>query len=73
MGVQVILYGKVNISKIGAEAKASFKRAFKSYIIDPKTGDLTMNRLKYFEKNMEGRTGVCCNTLGRFVVGNEKL
>lgn len=28
MGVQVILYGKVNFIKIGAEAKASFKRAY---------------------------------------------
>lgn len=27
MGVQVILYGKVNLNEKGAEAKASFKRA----------------------------------------------
>ena len=30
----------------GAEAKASVNSAYKSYIIDPKPGDLTMVRMK---------------------------
>jgi hypothetical protein len=30
----------------GAEVKASLKRAYKSYIIDPKPSDLSMVRMK---------------------------
>ena len=29
-----------------AEAKASVNSAFKSHVVDPKTGDLTMARMK---------------------------
>ena len=44
---RVIVYGKVKYYvRYGAEAKASLKRAFKSYIIDPKLSDLSMSRLK---------------------------
>ena len=44
---RVIVYGKVKYCvRYGAEAKASLKRAFKSYIIDPKPGDLSMVRMK---------------------------
>ena len=30
----------------GAAARASLKRAYKSYVIDPKPGDLSMVRMK---------------------------
>ena len=45
---RVIVYGKVKYCvRYGAEAKASLNRAiFKSYIIDPKPGDLSMVRMK---------------------------
>ena len=44
---RVIVYGKVKYYvRYGAEARASLKRANKSYIIDPKPSDLTMVRLK---------------------------
>ena len=44
---RVIVYGKVKYYvRYGAEARASLKRANKSYIIDPKPGDLSMVRLK---------------------------
>ena len=44
---RVIVYGKVKYCvRYGAEAKASLKRARKSYIIDPKPGDLSMVRMK---------------------------
>ena len=41
------MYGEVKYYvRYGAEAKASLNRAIKSYIIDPKPGDLSMSRLK---------------------------
>ena len=44
---RVIVYGKVKYYvRYEAEAKASLKRAFKSYVIDPKPSDLTMVRMK---------------------------
>ena len=44
---RVIVYGKVKYYvRYGAEAKASMNSAKKSYIIDPKPGDLTMVRMK---------------------------
>ncbi len=45
---RVIVYGEVKyFLRYGAEAKASLKRASnKSYIIDPKPGDLSMVRMK---------------------------
>ena len=44
---RVIVYGKVKYYvRYEAEAKASLKRANKSYVIDPKPGDLTMVRMK---------------------------
>ena len=44
---RVIVYGKVkHYVRCEAEAKASLKRAYKSYVIDPKPGDLTMVRMK---------------------------
>ena len=43
---RVIVYGEVKRLRRGAEARASLKRASKSYIIDPKPSDLTMVRLK---------------------------
>ena len=44
---RVIVYGKVKYYvRYGAEARASLKRAKKSYIIDPKPSDLTMVRMK---------------------------
>ena len=43
---RVILYGKVKYLRYEAEARASLKRASKSYEIDPKPGDLSMVRLK---------------------------
>ena len=43
---RVILYGKIKYWRYGVEAKASLKRAYKSYEIDPKPSDLSMNRLK---------------------------
>ena len=44
---RVIVYGKVKYYvRYVAEAKASVNSAFKSYIIDPKPGDLSMVRMK---------------------------
>ena len=43
---RVILYGKVKYLRYEAEEKSSLKRAYKSYEIDPKPGDLSMVRLK---------------------------
>ena len=44
---RVIVYGKVKYCvRYEAEARASLKRANKSYIIDPKPSDLTMVRMK---------------------------
>ena len=43
---RVILYGKVKYSRYEAEEKSSVKSAYKSYIIDPKPGDLSMVRMK---------------------------
>jgi len=72
MGVQVILCGKVNLLILKPKRKQVWK-SVKSYEIDPKTGDLTMSKLKYVEEHMEGWTGGCYKILGRLVVGNEKL
>ena len=44
---RVIVYGEVKYYvRYEAEAKASLKRANKSYVIDPKPSDLTMVRMK---------------------------
>ena len=44
---RVIRYGKVKYYvRYVAEAKASVNSAFKSYLIDPKPGDLSMVRMK---------------------------
>ena len=43
---RVIVYGKVKYLRYEAEGKPSLKRAYKSYVIDPKPGDLSMSRLK---------------------------
>ena len=44
---RVIVYGEVKLCvSNGAEEKSSLKRANKSYIIDPKPGDLSMVRMK---------------------------
>ena len=44
---RVIVYGKIKYYvRYGVEAKASLNRAIKSYIIDPKPGDLSMDRMK---------------------------
>ena len=43
---RVMMSGKVKDLRSGAEAKASVKSTFKSLIIDPKPGDLSMSRLK---------------------------
>ena len=43
---RVIVYGEVKFLRNEAEAKASMKSAFKSYVIDPKPGDLSMVRMK---------------------------
>ena len=44
---RVIRYGKVKYYvRYVAEAKASLNRAYKSYLIDPKPGDLSMVRMK---------------------------
>ena len=44
---RVIVYGEVKLCvSNGAEEKSSLKRASKSYIIDPKPGDLSMVRMK---------------------------
>ena len=44
---RVIVYGKIKYYvRYGVEAKASLNRAIKSYIIDPKPGDLSMVRMK---------------------------
>ena len=43
---RVIVYGEVKYLRYGAAAKASLNRANESYAIDPKPGDLSMDRLK---------------------------
>ena len=44
---RVIVYGKIKYYvRYGVEAKASLNGANKSYIIDPKPGDLSMVRMK---------------------------
>ena len=43
---RVILYGKIKYLRYEVEARASLKRAKKSYEIDPKPSDLSMSRLK---------------------------
>ena len=43
---RVIVYGKVKYLRYEAEGKPSLNRAKKSYVIDPKPGDLSMSRLK---------------------------
>ena len=43
---RVIVYGEVKCWRHEAEARASLKRANKSYIIDPKPSDLSMVRMK---------------------------
>ena len=43
---RVIVYGKIKYWRYEVEAKASLKRAFKSYGIDPKPSDLSMVRMK---------------------------
>ena len=44
---RVIVYGEIKYCvRYEVEAKASLKRAVKSYIIDPKPGDLSMVRMK---------------------------
>ena len=44
---RVIVYGEVKLCVSNeAEEKSSLKRAYKSYIIDPKPGDLSMSRMK---------------------------
>ena len=43
---RVIVYGKIKYWRYEVEAKASLKRAAKSYIIDPKPSDLSMVRMK---------------------------
>ena len=43
---RVILYGKIKYLRYEVEEKSSLKRANKSYIIDPKPGDLSMVRMK---------------------------
>jgi hypothetical protein len=47
MGQQVNVYSKLKPIG-GGEAKASFKRAIKLYVLYPKPSELTMNRLKIF-------------------------
>ena len=43
---RVILYGKIKYLRYEVKARASLKRAYKSYEIDPKPSDLSMSRLK---------------------------
>ena len=43
---RVIVCGKVKYLMYGAEGKPSLNRATKSHVIDPKPGDLPMDRLK---------------------------
>ena len=43
---RVIVCGEVKYLRYGAEGKPSHKRAKKSHIIDPKPGELPMDRLK---------------------------
>ena len=44
---RVIVYGEVKLCvSNGAEEKSSLNRAIKSYVIDPKPGDLSMVRMK---------------------------
>ena len=43
---RVIVCGEVKYLMYGAEGKPSLNRATKSHVIDPKPGDLPMDRLK---------------------------
>jgi len=45
MGQRLSLYSKLKPVGVGV-AKASLNRAIKLYELDPKTNELTMNRLK---------------------------
>jgi hypothetical protein len=44
----------------GAIVKASLNRAILCHTLDPKPGELPMDRLKFIERWMEGRTHACC-------------
>jgi hypothetical protein len=71
MGQQLNIKSKLK-KKVGVE-KSKFKRLYKFFILDPKPGDLIMNRLKLFEKIMEDWTRVCGKRLGWFVIRGERL
>ena len=43
---ELLYVARLNTRRYGAEEKSSLKRAYKSYIIDPKPGDLSMVRMK---------------------------
>ena len=43
---ELLYMARLSFIRNGAEAKASLKRAQKSYVIDPKPGDLSMVRMK---------------------------
>ncbi len=59
MGQQLKKNSKLNMYKIVGAEKSFFKRLIKLFFLDPKPSDLTMNRLKFFEKKMEDRTRTC--------------
>ena len=48
----------------GGAAKASLNRATIEIAVDPKQGELPMSRLKFVERQMEGRTVEPFKTLG---------
>lgn len=58
MGQQLKKNSKLNSNLVGVE-KSVFNRLKKLFFLDPKPSDLTMDRLKFFEKKMEGRTRTC--------------
>lgn len=62
MGQQVKTYSKLNFKSRRREIE--FERMFKLFVLDPKPSDLTMSRLKFFERKMEGRTRICGKRLG---------
>ena len=43
---ELLYIARLRCKSIGAEAKASLKRATEFYAVDPKPGDLSMSRLK---------------------------
>ena len=43
---ELLYIARLRCNSIGAEAKASLKRANKFYAVDPKPGDLSMSRMK---------------------------